>query len=84
MQNIEVWVQHDSQHVLNLHATKDLKKSKKGSITFITSNRISLCKSKMSISKRSESSNELNNYNNSMSMFIVKVIIIVKASNNNL
>jgi len=67
---------------LNLHATKDLKKSKKGSITFITSYRIFLCKSKMSISKGSESSNELNNYN-SISMLIVKVIIIGKASNDN-
>jgi hypothetical protein len=64
-------------------APKDLKKSKKGLITFITSNHIFLCKSKISISKGLKTSNKLNSYNNSTSMFTIKVIIIVKAFNNN-
>jgi len=64
------------------NASKDLKKSKKNLIAFIISSHIFQCKSKISTSKGLEISNGLYNYNNSTSMFIVKVIIIVKLFNN--
>jgi len=64
------------------NASKDLKKSKKCLITFITSSHIFQCKSKISTSKGLETSNKLYDCNNSTSMLIVKVITIVKAFNN--
>jgi len=58
--------------------SKDFKKSKKGLITFITSSRIFLCKSKILTSKRSETSDRLKSYNNLTSMFVINMIIVVK------
>jgi hypothetical protein len=65
------------------NASKDLKKSKKGLITFITPSHIFLCKIKIYASKRLKSSDRLDTSNNSTSMFIVKVIAIVKVFDNN-
>lgn len=62
---------------------KTSRNPKKYLITFITSGYIFLCKSKISISKGAKISYRLENYNNSTSMFIVHVIIVLKVSNNN-
>jgi hypothetical protein len=64
-------------------ASKDLKKSKKGLITFITPSHIFLCKIKIYASKRSKNLDMLDISNNSTSMFIIKVIVIVKVFDNN-
>jgi hypothetical protein len=65
------------------NGSKDLKKSKKGLITFLTPSHIFLCNIKIYASKGSKSSYGLAISNNSTSMFIVKVITIVKVFDDN-
>jgi len=64
-------------------ASKDLKNSKKGLNTFITSTRVLLCRRRILTSNRSNISGPLKSCNNAICILIVMVMAIVKTSDNN-
>ncbi len=64
-------------------ASKDLRISKKGLITFITSSRIFLCKRQIVASNKSNISGPTKSSNSWASISIIRVMAIVKASDNN-
>jgi hypothetical protein len=64
-------------------ASKDLKNSKKCLIKFIISSYIFICKRKISTSKGLEILGMLKRYNNLGSMFIIHLINVIKAFENN-
>jgi hypothetical protein len=74
---------HNAQSLETWYASKDIKNSKKGLITFTTCSHIFLCKKKILTLKRSKILGPLENCNNTTSMSIIKVIAVVKAYANN-
>ncbi len=64
-------------------ASKDFKKSKKGFITFIISSHIFLCRRHIYVSKGFKTLNRLDNCNNLVSIFTIKVTHVVKVLNSN-
>ncbi len=63
--------------------SKDLKNPQKGLITFVTSNRIFLCRRQIFVSNKSNISSPIEISNNWASISMVRVMDIVKAFDNN-
>jgi hypothetical protein len=66
---------------MSMFSSKVFKNCKKGLKTFITSNHIILCKTRISFSNELKISSPPKSGNNVVSMFIVSAIAIVKGSN---